>query len=74
MTVKVKNHSEIYTTRYGFVSCKCGAWSLSLKEQHRLRTFKKVLKRIPGPKREEGTGGWRKLHTEELCNLKSLTD
>jgi hypothetical protein len=35
-----------------------------------MRMFKnKVLKRIFGPKRDEGTGGWRKLHNEELRNL-----
>jgi hypothetical protein len=31
----------------------------------------KVLRRIFGPKREEVTGGWRKLHNEELCDLYS---
>jgi hypothetical protein len=30
---------------------------------------KRVLRRIFGLKRDEGTGGWRKLHTEELHNL-----
>jgi hypothetical protein len=30
-----------------------------------------VLRRIFGPKREEETGGWRKLHNEELHNLYS---
>jgi hypothetical protein len=34
-------------------------------EEHRLRAFKnKVLRRIFGPKREEGLGGWRRLHNE----------
>jgi hypothetical protein len=32
----------------------------------------KVLRRIFGPKRDEVTGGWRKLHNEELQNLYSL--
>jgi hypothetical protein len=40
---------------------------LILKEEHRLR----VLRRIFGPKRDEVTGGWRKLHNEELHNLYS---
>jgi hypothetical protein len=31
----------------------------------------RVLRRIFGPKRDEVTGGWRKLHTEELHNLYS---
>jgi hypothetical protein len=31
----------------------------------------RVLRRIFGPKRDEETGGWRKLHNEELHNLYS---
>jgi hypothetical protein len=31
----------------------------------------RVLRRIYGPKRDEVTGGWRKLHNEELHNLYS---
>jgi hypothetical protein len=47
-------------------------WSLTLREEHRLRVFEnKVLRRIFGPKRDELTGGWRKLHNEELQNLYS---
>jgi hypothetical protein len=39
-------------------------------EEHRLRVFEnRVLRRIFGPKRDEVTGGWRKLHNEELHNL-----
>jgi hypothetical protein len=45
----------------------CKTWSLTLGEEHRLRVFKnRVLRRIYGPKRDEVTGGWRKLHNEEL--------
>jgi hypothetical protein len=45
-------------------------WSLTLRQEHRLRVFQnKVLRRIFGPKRDEVTGGWRKLHNEELCDL-----
>jgi hypothetical protein len=48
----------------------CEAWSLTLSEEHRLRVFEnRVLRRIFGPKRDEVTGGWRKLHNEELRNL-----
>jgi hypothetical protein len=48
-------------------------WSLTLREKHRLRVFEnRVLRRIFGPKRDEVTGVWRKLHNEELCNLYSL--
>jgi hypothetical protein len=47
-------------------------WSLILREENTLRVFeKRVLRRIFGPKRDEVTGGWRKLHNEELHNLYS---
>jgi hypothetical protein len=40
----------------------CGTWSLILREEHRLRVFEnRVLRRKCGPKRDEVTGGWRKL-------------
>jgi hypothetical protein len=43
----------------------CETWSLTLREEHRLRVFEnRVLRRIFGPKRDEVTGGWRKLHNE----------
>jgi hypothetical protein len=46
--------------------------SLALREEHRLRVFEnRVLRRIFGPKRDEGMGGWRKLHNEELRDLYS---
>jgi hypothetical protein len=49
-----------------------GTWSLTLKEEHKLRAFEnRVLRRIFGPKRVGVTGGWRKLHNEELHNLYS---
>jgi hypothetical protein len=48
----------------------CETWSLTLREEHRLRVFeKRVLRRIFGAKRDEETGVWRKLHNEELHNL-----
>jgi hypothetical protein len=47
--------------------------SLTSKEEHRLRVFEnRVLRRIFGPKRDEVTGGWRKLQNEELHGLYSL--
>jgi hypothetical protein len=43
-----------------------------LREAHRLRVFEnRVLRRIFGPKRDEVTGGCRKLHDEELHGLYS---
>jgi hypothetical protein len=39
--------------------------SLTLREEYRLRLFEnRVLRRIFGPKRDEMTEGWRKLHNE----------
>jgi hypothetical protein len=50
----------------------CKTWSLTLRKEDRLRIFEnRVLRRIFGPKRDELTGGWRKLHNEELHNLYS---
>jgi hypothetical protein len=50
----------------------CETWSLTLREEQRLRLFEnRVLRRISRPKRDEVTGGWRKLHNEELHNLHS---
>jgi len=47
-------------------------WSLTLREERRLRMFEeRVLRRIFGPKTDEVTGEWRKLHNEELNDLYS---
>jgi hypothetical protein len=54
---------------------ECETWSLTLREELRLRVFEnKVLRRIYGPKKDEIIGGWGKLHNEELHNLHSLPD
>ena len=51
----------------------CETWSLTLREEHRLRVFEnRVLRRVFGPKRDELTGEWRKLRNEELNDLYSL--
>jgi hypothetical protein len=50
----------------------CETWSLTLREEHKLRVFEnRVLRRIFGPKRDEATGEWRKLHNKELHDLYS---
>jgi hypothetical protein len=50
----------------------CEIWSLTIREEHRLRVFEDMgLRRIFGPKRDEVMGGWRKLHNEELNDLRA---
>jgi hypothetical protein len=67
--VKVKIYKTVIlpVVLYG-----CETWSLTLREEHRLRVFEnRVLRRIFGPKRDEVTGEWRKLQNEELHILYS---
>ena len=48
----------------------CETWSLTLKEERRLKVFEnRVLREIFGVKRDEATGEWRQLHNEELNDL-----
>jgi hypothetical protein len=69
--VKVK----IYKTIILPVLYGCETWSLTLREEHRLRVFEnRVLKKIFGPNRDEVRGEWRQLHNEELHNLYSSPD
>jgi hypothetical protein len=70
VTVKIYKTIILPVVLYG-----CETWSLTLREEHRLRVFNnRVLRRIFGPKRCELTGEWRKLHSEELHNLYSSPD
>ena len=64
---------EVYRTIVlPFVLYGCETWSLTLREERRLRVFgNRVLRRIFGPKRVEVTGEWRRLRNEELCALYS---
>ena len=56
-----------------FVLYGCETWSLILREKRRLSVFEnRVLRRVFGPKRDEVTGEWRKLHNEELSDLYTL--
>ena len=53
----------------------CETWSLTLREEHRIRVFEnKVLRKIFGVMRDEITGDWRKLHNAELRSLYSSPD
>jgi hypothetical protein len=67
--VKVKIHKTIILP---IVLYGCVTWSLTLKEEHRLRVSEnRVLRGIFGPKRDEVTGEGRKLHNGELRSLYS---
>jgi hypothetical protein len=53
----------------------CETWSLTVREEPRLRVFANgVLRRIFEPKRDEVTGEWRRLHNKELYALYSSPD
>jgi hypothetical protein len=59
------------TTILPVILYECETWSLTLREEHRLRVFEtRVLRRMFGPKRDKVTQEWRKLHNE-LCDLYS---
>jgi hypothetical protein len=62
---------KIYRTiNLPFVMYGCETWSLTLREERRLRVLEnRVLWRILWLKRHEVTGEWRKLHNEELDDL-----
>ena len=62
---------KIYSTmNLPVVLYECETWSLTLREERRMRVFEnRVLRRIFGPKSNEVTGEWRKLHNEELNDL-----
>ena len=61
---------KIYRTIISSVLYGCETWSLTLREELRLRVFEnRVLRRIFGPKRDEITREWRKLHNEKLNDL-----
>jgi hypothetical protein len=76
MAVKDSNITDlmaeyvIYTVILSVVLYGCKTWSLTLRDEHRLRVFEnRVLRGIFGPKRDEVIEGWRKLHNEELHNF-----
>ena len=67
LKIKINRTKILPLVLYG-----CQTWSLTLREERRLRVFEnRVLRRILGPKRDEITGEWRKLHNEELNVLYS---
>jgi hypothetical protein len=67
LKIRIYKTINLPVVRYG-----CETWSLTLREEHRLRVFEnRVLRRIFGPKRDEVMGEWRKLHNDELYDLYS---
>jgi hypothetical protein len=69
---KLQRSLGTYYTRFSFLY-GCETWSHALGEEYRLRVIERRMpRRIFWPKREEGNGGWRELHNEELLNLYSL--
>ena len=62
---------KIYRTIiFPVVLCGCETWSLTLREERRLRVFvNRVLRSIFGTKRDEVTVEWRKIHNMELNDL-----
>jgi hypothetical protein len=70
VTVRIYNTIILPVVLYG-----CETWSLIVREEHKLRVFEnRALRRICGQKRDGVTGGWRKLHKEELYNLYPSTN
>ena len=71
---KFKDQDSLYRTIIlPVVLYGCETWSLTLREEHRLRVFEnRVLRRVFRPKTDEVRGEWRKLHNEELSDLYSL--
>jgi hypothetical protein len=67
--VEIKIYRSIMFT---VVLYGCETWSVTLREEHRLRVFEnRVLRGILGPKREKVTGEWKKLQNKELNDLYS---
>ena len=67
LKVKIYRTIILPVLLYGFET-----WSLTLREERKLRVFEnRVLRKIFGPRRDEVTGEWRRLHNEELNDLYS---
>ena len=67
LKVKIYRTIILLVVLYG-----CETWSLTLREERKLRVFENmVLRRMFGPREEEVTGEWRRMHSEELNDLYS---
>ena len=80
ITYRISRRISYYTQQNIFAYCfffGCETWSLTLREEHRLRVFKnRVLREIFGAERDEVTGEWKKLRDKkiyDLCFLMNIT-
>jgi hypothetical protein len=64
LQIRIHNIDIFPVALYG-----CETWSVTVREEHGLRVFENRVLRIFGLKRDKVTGGWRKLHNEELHDL-----
>jgi len=65
LKIKIYRNIILSVVLYG-----CETWSLTLREERKLRVFENiVLRRIFGPRRDEIMGEWRRSHNEELNDL-----
>jgi hypothetical protein len=70
MPIRIYKTIISLTVLYG-----CETWSLTLREEHRLRVFdNRLLRRIFGSKRHDVTGEWRKLNKRSFitCTLRKV--
>ena len=68
-THKIQNYN------FPVVLYGCESWSLTLRDERRLKvSTNRVLRRIFGPKRNEVTEEWRKLHNKKLDDLYSSSN
>ena len=69
-TLSSINHQIFRVCNFASCFVGCETWSLTLREERKLRVFENmVLRRIFGPRRDEVTGEWRRLHNEELNDV-----
>ena len=65
LKIKIYRTISLPVVLYG-----CETWSLTLREERKVKLFENmVLRRIFGPRRDDVTGKWRRLHNEELNDL-----
>ena len=70
--VAIQKFKDQDILNYNFACCLfgCETWSLTLQEERKLRLFENMVsRRILGPRRDEVTGEWRRLHNEEINDL-----